>query len=113
MRKSLLVKLLILFCICCAGMSRMHIGTINEDPSRYSNEKVVVRGEVVQIFALPFIDQGICRLSDGTGEIWVKPAGRVPDKGESITIRGTVKVGLTFANKSFGVIIVEDKPEEE
>jgi len=99
--------------IACAGMGRMHINSIRENPDQYSNKQVAVSGKVVQIFALPFLDQGICKIDDGTGEIWVKPAGRVPAKGETIHIKGTVKIGLNIANQNFGLIIIEKKDEEK
>ena len=97
----------------CAGVSRVHIGTITDDPGRYNNQKVVIQGKVVETFALPFLEQGICKINDGSGEIWVKPRKRVPLKGENIRIVGTVKVGLTLANKSFGVMVIEEKEKEE
>jgi len=108
-----LVFIAIALIIACAGMGRMHINSIRENPDQYSNKQVAVSGKVIQIFALPFIDQGICKIDDGTGEIWVKPAGRVPAKGETIHIKGTVKIGLNIANQNFGLIIIEKKPEEE
>jgi hypothetical protein len=108
-----LVFITIALIIACAGMGRMHINSIRENPDQYSNKQVAVSGKVVQIFALPFIDQGICKIDDGTGEIWVKPAGRVPAKGETIHIKGTVKIGLNIAHQNFGLIIIEKKPEEE
>jgi hypothetical protein len=108
-----LVFIAITLIIACAGMGRMHINSIRENPDQYSNKQVAVSGKVVQIFALPFIDQGICKIDDGTGEIWVKPAGRVPAKGETIHIKGTVKIGLNIANQNFGLIIIEKKDEEE
>lgn len=97
----------------CASVSRVHIRSIVDDPGRYNDERVVVQGKVVEIFAVPFLGQGICKINDGTGEIWVKPRKRVPFKGNKIRIVGTVKVGLTLANKSFGVIVIEEKEKEE
>jgi hypothetical protein len=95
----------------CAGMARMHIRSIQDHPEEYNNKQVVVSGKVVQVFAVPFLEQGICKIDDGTGQIWVKPLNRVPAKGEALQIRGTVKVGITLANKSFGVVVIEDREE--
>lgn len=103
--------LMILLLAGCAGMGRMHIRSIQDNPDQFNNEKVTVSGKVVQVFALPFLDQGICKIDDGTGQIWVKPLNRVPPKGESLKIRGTVKVGITLGSKSFGVVVVEDRDE--
>ncbi|MBN1350879.1 hypothetical protein JXJ21_15780 [candidate division KSB1 bacterium] len=104
---------LIIIAFACAGTSRVHIRSIKEEPGRYSDQRVAVQGKVVETFALPFLGQGLCKVSDGTGEIWVKPRGRVPFKGDKIRLMGKVKVGLTFGDKSFGVIIVEDDEEEK
>ncbi|MCI0511661.1 hypothetical protein L0128_00420 [candidate division KSB1 bacterium] len=110
-RYFLIIGMLIGFYLGCAGVSRFQVRSIVDNPAEFNNKKVYVRGEVVQVFAVPFLEQGLCKISDGTGEIWVKPAGRVPNKGDHLKVTGMVKVGLTLANKSFGVIIIEDQPE--
>jgi len=110
--KTILITLLLLL-TGCASINRMHIRSIQDNPEAYSNKQVVVSGKVVQVYALPFLGHGICKIDDGTGQIWVKPLKGVPAKGDALQIRGTVRVGITLANKSFGVVVVEDREEEQ
>lgn len=100
--------LLIMLEMCCSAIMPQYIGSIRRNPRHFKDKQVIVRGEVTQIFALPFIDKGFCKIKDDTGEIWVKPAERVPHKGEILTVKGTVTVGVTMADRTFGIIIVED-----
>ncbi len=104
----ILLIILIAIEIDCAAIIPHHIDSIQSNPQHFKNKNVTVKGEVIQIIALPFIDKGFCQISDTTGKIWVKPAGRVPLKGETVTIKGIVNIGFTFADKTFGIIIVED-----
>ncbi len=96
----------------CAG-SRTQIGDIRENPGRFNEQEVTVKGKVVQTFAVPFIKQSLVLIDDGTGEIWVKPAGKVPFQGEEISVKGVIKVGLTFANKNFGFIVIEGEKNKK
>ena len=98
--------------VSCGGISKVKIADIESDPGKYNDQHVKVKGEVVQTFALPFLGQSIVRIDDGTGKIWVKPRGKVPFKGEKLEIVGTVKVGMTIANKNFGFIVIEDEKEK-
>ena len=107
-----LILTLALIFAACAGSTRTKIQDIHDYPSRYNNKVVSVRGEVVQTFAVPFLNQSIVRIDDGTGKIWVKPKDRVPFKGDKLRIKGKVKVGLTIANKNFGFVVVEGDDKE-
>ena len=33
------------------------------------------------------------QIDDGTGQVWVKPHGRVPFKGEEIKVKGMLEIG--------------------
>jgi len=105
-----IATLLILLSACAA--SRVKIGEINKNPGKYNEESVVVKGKVVNAFGLPALGQGIAKIDDGTGEIWVRPSTGVPFEGENVRIKGTVKIGLTIAGRNYGVIVVEDERPE-
>lgn len=92
----------------CAGAG-MKIRDLSDNPEKYHDRPVVVKGKVVSTFAIPLLTQSLVKVADDTGEIWVKPAGRVPFEGEKITVRGKLKIGLTLANRNFGVIVYEDE----
>lgn len=107
-RKKTFILLLIAIALNCAAIIPQYIDSIKSNPQYYKDKEVTVKGEVIQIIALPFIDKGFCQLKDATGEIWVKPANKVPQKGEIVTFKGIVNVGFTFADRTFGIIIVEN-----
>ncbi|MFQ5631684.1 MAG: hypothetical protein ACE5I1_23170 [bacterium] len=95
----------------CAG-SRAKIADIQNNPSKYNEQRVKVSGTVTQTFAIPVLGQSLVRVDDGTGEIWVKPKGRVPFEGDKIKIEGTLKVALTIGTKNFGFIVIEDEKKK-
>jgi len=96
-----------LIILSCAG-SRAKIADIQNNPSKYNEQHVKVSGTVTQTFAIPVLGQSLVRVDDGTGEIWVKPKGRVPFEGDKIKVEGTLKVALTIGTKNFGFIVIED-----
>ncbi len=99
--------LLMFIVVSCAGVSRVKIQEIVNEPSKWNEQEVRIKGTVVQTFAVPFLGQSLVRVDDGTGTIWVKPRSKVYFKGDKIEVKGTVKVGLTIANKNFGFIVIE------
>ena len=101
-----------LMLLSCAGTSRVKISDITEQPGKFNEKVVKVRGTVVQTFAVPFLKQSLVRVDDGTGTIWVKPKHKVYFKGEKIEVVGTVKLGFTFADRNFGFIIIEQEKKK-
>jgi hypothetical protein len=89
----------------CATTQR--IGDLSAHAGRYNQKRVKVAGRVTQTWAIPLIGQSLVRIDDGTGKMWVKPHGRVPFQGERIRVEGTLKIGVTLANKNLGVVIYE------
>jgi hypothetical protein len=111
LRKTLLLTYasllaLVLSAVGCGGS--LKLAELNENPGQYNEQTVTVKGRVVQTFGLPVLQQSIAKIDDGTGAVWVKPRGRVPYEGEKIEIKGTVKVGMTFANRDFAVVVLEN-----
>jgi len=106
-RRSWLAGLLLAFLlVACAG-SRMNIRDLSDNPEKYHDQEVVIKGKVVSTFAIPLLSQSLVKVADDTGEIWVKPYDRVPFEGQKVTVRGKLKIGLTLANRNFGVIVYE------
>jgi len=94
-----------------ACSSTLAIRKIAAAPGDYSEQHVVVRGKVVQTYALPVLGQSIVRIDDGTGRLWVKPYKRVPFKGQEIEVSGTLRIGIVVANKNLGIVVYEDAAE--
>jgi len=59
----------------CAG-SRVKIGELITNPDKYNEKYVTVKGKVTQTFSIPILSIGVSKIDDGTGAVWVKPAGR-------------------------------------
>ncbi len=89
--------------------TRSSIQQITAQPGKYNEQRVVVEGKVVQTYAIPVLGQSLVKIDDGTGQIWVKPRSRVPFEGEEIEVAGTLKIGITLANRNFGVVVYEDE----
>ncbi len=107
---SWLSRCFVLLLLICACSAPLKIGQIAAEPGRYNERQVTVSGTVTQTFAIPMIGQSLVRIDDGTGQLWVKPYKRVPFKGEEIDVTGTLKIGITVANRNLGVVVYEGKP---
>jgi hypothetical protein len=105
-RRSLLPLLALVAIVAAMGCSTK-IGNLTNEPDRYNEQRVVVKGTVTKTFALPLLGQSLVRLDDGTGQVWVKPHGRVPFKGEKIKVKGTLKIGMVVADHNLGVVIYQ------
>ena len=94
-----------------ACSSTLAIRQIAAAPGHYSEQHVVVRGKVVQTYALPVLGLSLVKIDDGTGQLWVKPHNRVPFKGQEIEVSGTLRIGIIVANKNLGIVVYEDAEE--
>ena len=82
------------------------IADITNDPGRYADKEVGVRGTVTQSFGA--IGTGMYQVDDGTGRIWVYSENRaVPGKGARVGVSGKVQPTFTFAGKSFATVLRE------
>ncbi len=96
-----------------ACSSTLTIHQIAAAPSHYSEQHVVVRGKVVQTYAIPVLGQSLVKIDDGTGQLWVKPRNRVPFKGQEIEVSGTLRIGIVVANKILGIVVYENGGEDK
>jgi len=112
MRKIIFVFMLLLLAILIQCAATVRIGDIRNAPDQFHNKKVTLSGTVDETITLPILGVGVYQLNDGTGKIWVKPKEVVPDKGDQIMVTGTIKVGITISGRSFGLILIESKSEE-
>ncbi len=108
--RSFLTLCLVPLLAVCACSTPLTIDQIHAEPGRYNERPVTVTGTVTQTFAIPILGQSLVRIDDGTGQIWVKPRQGVPFQGEKIEVTGTLKIGVTFANRNFGVVVYEQPP---
>ncbi len=88
----------------------MHISEINDNPQRYQDKKVIVKGTVIETVAIPIIHDGLYQIDDNTGKIWVLSKD-VPYRGERVIVKGEVKTAITINKKTFGTVIIEENKE--
>jgi len=86
--------------------SHVSISDIKNDPSKYHDKQVIVKGEVTEIIGLPFAHKSIYRIDDGTDTIWVF-SQKVPSKGKKVAVKGVVKSAVIINDSTYGTVIVE------
>lgn len=112
MKKLYIGCMLALFLLLMHCAATVRIGDINDTPNRFHNKKVTITGTVDQTLMLPILGVGVYQLNDGTGKIWVKPKQKIPEKGDHVMVKGTIKAGITISGRNFGLILIESKSEE-
>lgn len=88
--------------------SRVNIGKIIANPSKYQDKEVVIAGRVTNSFGVAFIG-GIYKIDDGTGSIWVVTNKDVPSKGAEVGLKGRVQNGVNYSGKNYGIGVVENE----
>ena len=100
-----LIALILLISFCA---SVVRIGHIKKRPRNYHDKQITLSGYVDNVITLPVLGIGVYKLNDGTGKIWIKPAGDAPYKGDRVKVTGVIKVGFTISGKTFGLILIEE-----
>jgi hypothetical protein len=101
--------LFVIFVFALSGCFRVSVSDIKDNPQKYSGKQVLISGEVTETLSIPFVQEGIYQVNDGTGKIWVISQARVPSRGENVTVKGEVKTGFTIADRTFGTVIAEEE----
>lgn len=83
------------------------IRDIVENPRKYADRTVTVRGDVQDTFGFGAIKY--FTVSDGTGSLRVTTERPLPKKGERIRVTGQVKESFSLGTSS-SVVLVEEKP---
>ena len=82
---------------------------------RYIGQSFAVRGEVGikgtvgNTSRVSFLSKGAYQVGDGTGNIWGTTSQPSPEKGASISVRGTAQLAVSLGGRSLGTVIVESK----
>ena len=88
--------------------SRVSIGKILADPSKYSDKEVVIAGRVTNSYGVAMLG-GVYRIDDGTGSIWVLTVRGVPSKGAEVGLKGRVQEGLSYGGRNYGLGVIENE----
>lgn len=107
--KTILITLVLGFSILATACpSRVNIGKILANPSKYSQKEVVIAGRVTNSFGIAMLG-GIYQIDDGTGSIWVLTNKGVPSKGAEVGLKGRVQEGMSYSGRSYGLGVVEQE----
>jgi hypothetical protein len=106
------IVICILGALATAACERKSINDIKSDPSRYSNQEIVIAGNVVR--SVSVLGKGVYAINDGTGELWVVSQTGVPRDGAQVLVRGTVRDGYNLSEfvklpepVSSGLVMIE------
>jgi cytochrome c-type biogenesis protein CcmE len=100
--------ILALLLAACLGRASTKIGDIQENPEKYENKTITVKGTVGTVTKLPGMEEGFYELSDDTGQITVTTRGTLPAEGSKRVVRGTIQSQFKLFGKSFSWVIRED-----
>jgi len=108
-QRSLALVLILLTAFLLTGCpEQVTIAKINQDPGRYRDKDVAVRGTVVDSFGV--FQTGVYQLDDGTGRLWVfSDRYGVPGGGARVEVVGRITPTLTFSGRSFTNILRENQ----
>ena len=85
--------------------SETTIGRLNNDPGRYREKEVALRGVVINSFGA--LGLGAYELDDETGRIWVLTETGVPIKGSRVRAVGQYINGVTWGGRNYGSALRE------
>jgi hypothetical protein len=110
MQKVVFAAALAVLTLSLAGCpARTSIGDLTRDPGKYAGKDVTIAGTASDSFGA--MGNGIFRIEDGTGNIWVFSQNfGTPGNGAKVAVTGRVEQGFSFGGKSYGVILRETQP---
>ena len=92
----------------CA-LRTVHVAQLKDQPARYYNKTVTVKGVVTKSWGVPLVFQAY-NVDDGTGQITViGHQGRVPPTGSRVDVKGRVQELAAFGGQSVGLHLDETK----
>ncbi len=89
------------------GIGYTKIEMIHKNPSHFDGKEVKVKGEVLKVLTIPFVETKFFVIGDGTGEITVATQSTVPLIGGKVGIRGTVRSLLAIGSQGLGLHVQE------
>lgn len=93
----------------CAARN-VHVAQLKDQPARYYNKTVTVKGVVTRSWGLPLVPFQFYSVDDGTGQITViGHSGRVPSTGTRVDVKGRVQELAAFGGQSVGLHLDEQK----
>jgi hypothetical protein len=85
------------------------IKEIVNNPARFENKQVKIKGIVSDVTKLPFVEVNFYALNDEGYEIIVSPRGTVPGLHEKVTVLGVVENVAIYGGESIGLHVKETR----
>jgi hypothetical protein len=85
------------------------IGEIAKNPSQFDGKEVKVRGKIVDVMKLPFLETKMYTLKDDTGQILVTTAGEIPAMGLDVRVKGMIENVAIIGGQSLGLHLKESQ----
>lgn len=93
----------------CEGLGYTNIGDVLGNPSQYDGKEVKIRGKVIDVMKLPFLETKLYVVKDDTGEILVVTTAGTPAMGSEVRVRGVVDTTAIIGDKSVGLHLRESQ----
>lgn len=95
----------------CEGLAFGYtkIGDLLGNPSQYDGREVRIRGKVIDVMKLPFLETKLYVVKDDTGEILVVTTAGTPGMGSEVRVKGVVDTTAIIGDKSVGLHLRESQ----
>ncbi len=104
--KKILGALLLIGALAC-GLAPVSVSEIKQDPGRFENKVVTLRGKAAGGTKLPFMEQAFYEVNDGSGSLMVITKKALPPEGKQVFVRGRVRSAFAFGGKTYGLVVME------
>ncbi|MEZ5416393.1 MAG: hypothetical protein R2708_03500 [Vicinamibacterales bacterium] len=104
------VAVLTLGVACASVPGRPAIRQVQQQPGRFADHSVTVRGVVTTSWGVPVVGFNVYRVDDGTGEITVvSTERRVPGRGARVEVKGRVQDIAVLGGRPLGLHLKEQR----
>lgn len=103
---TLASSLVLLSALAC-GLTPVKVSDIKQDPGRFENKVVTLRGKATGGTKLPFMEQAFYEVNDGSGSLMVITRKALPPEGKQVFVRGRVRSAFAVGGKAYGLVVME------
>ena len=104
--KKILCALAVISALAC-GLAPVKISDIKQDPGRFENKVVTLRGKATGGTKLPFMKEAFYEVNDGSGSLMVITKKALPPEGKEVFVRGKVRSAFTIGGQTYGLAVME------
>jgi DNA/RNA endonuclease YhcR with UshA esterase domain len=105
---ALLIAVMAMSAACASVPGRPAIQQVQQQPGRFAEHTVTVRGVVTTSWGVPLVGFNVYRIDDGTGEITViSTERRVPGRGARVEVKGKVQDVAVLGGRPLGLHLKE------